>query len=178
MITEADLGQTRMSISYTFAPLRNIICDLSGLIGRSVRELIDAFYPPVAGQRVEVLIAELVDNIVQNIVDPESEMSLDLSVEDGTLHVRTRNVARRESFEKVRDHVAAIRAARDAGTLQDLMRQTIRERRKARLTGGLGFIRLVHESRFDLAVEHDDGELVIDAWLDMNALADEKGDAR
>lgn len=178
MITEADLGQTRMSLSFAFAPVRNIICDLSDLIGRSVRTLIDAFYPRVAGQRVEVLIAELVDNIIQNIVDPDSGMSVELVVEGGRMHVRTRNVARRDAFEKVRDHVASIRAARDEGTLHELMRRTIRERRKAQLTGGLGFIRLVHESRFDLSVDHVDGDLVIDAWLDVNSLDDDKGDVR
>lgn len=178
MISEADLGQTAMAVSFRFAPVRNIICDLSGLIGRAVRDLIDAFYPRVAGQRVEVLIAELVDNILQNIVDPDSSMSLDMSVESGRLHARTRNVARAESFEHVRDHVAAIRSARDAGTLHDLMRKTIIERRRQRLTGGLGFIRLVHESRFDLAVDYVGGELIIDAWLDMNVLTDDKGGAR
>lgn len=178
MISEADLGRTSMSLSYRFEPVRNIICDLSGLIGRSARELIDAFYPRVAGQRVEVLIAELVDNMLQNIVDPDSSISMDLSVDGGHLHLRTRNTAHDDSYERVREHVAAIRAAREEGTLRELMRRTIIERRRQQLTGGLGFIRLVHESRFDVEVDYDDGELVIDARLDMNALGDDKGDAR
>jgi len=178
VITEADLGRTAMTMSYRFAPVRNIICDLSGLIGRSAKSLIDAFYPRMAGQRVEVLIAELVDNMLQNVVDPDSAISLDLSVEGGRLHMRTRNTAHPEAYAQVRDHVSAICEARDGGTLKDLMRRTIVERRRQRLTGGLGFIRLVHESRFDLAVEYDAGDLVIDAWLDMTTLADDKGGAR
>lgn len=178
MITEADLGQTRMAVSYTFAPLRNIVCDLSGIIGRAVRELIDAFYPRVAGQRVEVLIAELVDNILQNISEPDSAMHLGLEVEGGHLHVRTRNAVTPARFEEVRAHVGRIREARETGGLHGLMRQTIKERRRQRRTGGLGFIRLVHESKFDVTVDYVDAHLVIDARLDMNALADDKGEAQ
>lgn len=178
MISEADLGRTAMSISYRFEPVRNIICDLSGLIGRGVRDLVDAFYPRVAGQRVEVLIAELVDNMLQNITDPSTAISMTMAVEGGHLHLRTRNTTSRESFEQVRAHVDRINAARDSGTLKELMRTTIIERRRRQLTGGLGFIRLVHESRFDLAVSYDGGELVVDARLDMNRLADDRGDAR
>ncbi len=178
MISEADLGRTSMTLAYEFQPVRNIICDLSGLIGRAVRELVDAFYPRIAGQRVEVLIAELVDNMLQNVFDPDSAISMKMTVADGQLHLRTRNTAHTESYEWVSGHIAAIREARAAGTLRELMRKTIVERRRKQLTGGLGFIRLVHESRFDLEVDYDDGELVIDARLDLNALAEGKGDAR
>lgn len=177
MITEADLSKTSMSMSFRFEPLRNIVCDLSGLIARSVRQVIDAFYPRVAGRRVEVLLNELIDNILQNIEDDGSAMFVDLEVEDGQLHVQTRNRVTPDQFEQVQQHVSNIRASAAAGELRTLMRQTIKERRRQRRTGGLGFMRLVHEAKFDIDVVYRDAFLVIDARLDMTTLADDLGDA-
>lgn len=172
MITEEELAKTSMTVSYSFAPLRNIVCDLSGLVANAVRELIEAFYPRLAGRRVDVLLTELIDNIIQNVVDGDSRMFVDITVNEGELRVQTRNIVDGEHYEAVRRHVELINSADD---LRALMRRTIKERRQQRLAGGLGFMRLVHENKFAITVDYRDRYLVIDARLDMADIIESAG---
>lgn len=172
MITEDDLAKTSMTVSYSFAPLRNIVCDLSGIVANAVRELIEAFYPRLAGRRVDVLLTELIDNILQNVVDGESRMFVDITVDEGELRVQTRNIVRDEDYEAVRRHVDLINHTDD---LRGLIRRTIKERRQQRLSGGLGFMRLVHESKFQISVDYRESYLVIDARLDMADIIESAG---
>lgn len=172
MITEEELAKTSMTVSYSFAPLRNIVCDLSGLVANAVRELIEAFYPRLAGRRVDVLLTELIDNIIQNVVDGDSRMFVDITVNEGELRVQTRNIVDAEHYEAVRRHVELINNAED---LRGLMRRTIKERRQQRLAGGLGFMRLVHENKFAITVDYRERYLVIDARLDMADIIESAG---
>ncbi len=172
MIAEEELARTSMTIAYSFAPLRNIVCDLSGIVANAVRELIEAFYPRLAGKRVDVLLTELIDNITQNVVDGDSRMFVDITVDEDELRVKTRNVVDPEQFEAVRQHVELINQSDD---LPGLMRRTIKERRKKRLSGGLGFIRLVHENKFEIAVAYEASFLVINARLDMARIIESAG---
>jgi hypothetical protein len=57
------------------------------------------------------------------------------------------------------------------GDLRKLLAETIRERRKDRLRGGLGLIRLAAENKFTLSARYRAPYLVIDSHIGLGGLS-------
>jgi hypothetical protein len=148
----ADPEQTRIGMTFHVAPLGEISGNLPRLLGESMLELLGMFYPSIVGKKANVVVTELVQNVLENVVDPHSELHLELSVDGDALVVRVRNKATPEQYEGVRARVDALSGAIDA---KKLFTTTLRARRADRLKGGLGLMRLVSENRFRLAVSYE-----------------------
>jgi hypothetical protein len=142
----------RIGISFNVAPLGDVSGHLPRLLGESILELLGMFYPSIVGKKANVVVTELVQNVIENIVDPHSELHLELRVDGDELLVRVSNKATPEQYEGVRARVDALSGEADA---KQLLRTTLRTRRADRLKGGLGLMRLVSENRFRLAVTYE-----------------------
>jgi hypothetical protein len=151
---------TRLGMSFNVAPLGDISGNLPRLLGESILELLGMFYPSAVGKKANVVVTELVQNVLENIVDPHSELHLDLRVDGDALIVRVTNKATPEQFEDVRARVDALTRTNDA---KKLFSTTLRARRADRLKGGLGLMRLVSENRFRLAASYEGGLLTMQA---------------
>ena len=62
MITEEDLRKTNISMSFNISPVKNIICDLSAIIGNNCEELISSFYPKIVHYSRDDEEEDLIDN--------------------------------------------------------------------------------------------------------------------
>lgn len=168
MITQEELATTNISMRYDFSPKRNIIGDLSGLLGNFSDELIGAFYPKTVSKKANIVITELVNNAVVNSPDGDSKITLEIMIDEHLLRIRVTNAAKRSQYKKVRDHINMINSTRD---LRQLLAETIRERRKDRLRGGLGLIRLAAENKFTLSAHYRTPYLVIDSQIGLGGLS-------
>ena len=72
---------TRLGMSFNVAPLGDISGNLPRLLGESILELLGMFYPSAVGKKANVVVTELVQNVIENIVDPHSELHLELRVD-------------------------------------------------------------------------------------------------
>ena len=168
MITQEELATTSISMRYDFSPRRNIIGDLSGLLGNFSDELIGAFYPKTVSKKANIVITELVNNAVVNSADGDSKITLEIMIDEHLLRIRVTNAANRSQYKKVKEHIQMINSA---GDLRQLLAETIRERRKDRLRGGLGLIRLAAENKFTLSAHYDAPYLVIDSQIGLGGLS-------
>ena len=84
------------------------------------------------------------------------------------LRIKVMNTAKRSQYRKVRDHIKMINSA---GDLRTLLAETIRERRKDRLRGGLGLIRLAAENKFTLSVGYRAPYLTVDSQIGLGGLS-------
>ncbi len=159
-----QLARTRLSSSLRLAPVGNVLGDVAGVLGEHVLTLMGMFYSRPLSRRANVVVTELVTNVLENIVDPESELRFDIEVDAERLVIEVENLVTDEQFENVRARIDYINAAPD---VRALLKQTIKERRPKRLKGGLGFMRLVSENKFELTVERRDGYMTIRAvhWV-------------
>lgn len=153
-------ASARVGLSFNVAPLGEISGNLPRLLGESVLELLGMFYPPSIGKKANVVVTELVQNVLENIVDPASELHVELRVDGDALIVRVTNKASEAQYEGVRARVEALTGSHDA---KKLFSSTLRARRADRLKGGLGLMRLVSENRFRLAVSYEHGLLTVQA---------------
>jgi hypothetical protein len=168
MITQEELATTNISMRYDLSPMKNIIGDLSGLLGNFSDELIGAFYPKNVSKKANIVITELVNNAVVNSTDGDSKITLEIMINKHALRIRVTNVAKRSQYRKVRDHIKMINSTDD---LRRLLAETIRERRKDRLRGGLGLVRLAAENKFTLSTRYRAPYLVIDSRIGLGGLS-------
>jgi hypothetical protein len=167
MITQEELATTNISMRYDLSPMKNIIGDLSGLLGNFSDELIGAFYPKTVSKKANIVITELVNNAVVNSTDGDSKITLQIMINKQFLRIRVTNAAKRAQYKKVRDRIKMINST---GDLRKLLADTIRERRKDRLRGGLGLIRLAAENKFMLSAHYRAPYLVIDSQFGLGGL--------
>ncbi|MCK5347163.1 MAG: ATP-binding protein [Candidatus Heimdallarchaeota archaeon] len=167
MITEQDLAATNISMKYDLSPSKSMIGDISGLLGNFSSELISAFYPKNISKKANIVITELFNNAVENNIDRNSKIVLELKIDKDYLWIRVKNNARRLQYKKVKAHVKKINTTKN---LKKLMTDTIRERRKDRLKGGLGLIRLVAENKFDLSVHYRVHFLIVETRIALGGL--------
>ena len=80
MVTEEDLATTNISMRYDLSPVKNIIGDVSGLLGTFSDELIGAFYSKTISKKANIVITELVNNAVENSVGGNGKMVLEISI--------------------------------------------------------------------------------------------------
>lgn len=167
MITEEDLAKTRISMRYDFSPIRNIIGDLSGLTGHFCEELIGSFYAKNISRKANIVVTELLNNAIKNNVDGDSNIVVEVEINEERLLIRVKNVVHKEQFEKVKAHVDMINSSKDK---KKLLADTIRRRRKVRLKGGLGLIRLVAENKFRISVDYGNPFLIVESQFLLGGL--------
>ena len=151
---------TRLGVSFRVAPLGDIRGNLATLLGDSLPALLGMFYPPAVGKKANVAVTELIQNVVENIVDPASELLLELHVDADGLSVQVRNKATLAQYEAVRARIDAVAGVADP---KRLLADTLRARRADRLKGGLGLLRLVSENRFRLSARYEHEHLTVHA---------------
>lgn len=142
----------RFGMSFDIEPLHDIGNNLPRMLGESALELLGMFFPHTVGKKANVVVTELVQNVLENVLDPRSALHVELRVDADALVVRVRNKATPEQYEGVRARVDALSGAED---VRKLFTTTLRTRRADRLKGGLGLMRLVSENRFRLAVSYE-----------------------
>jgi hypothetical protein len=167
MVTEQELATTNIAMRYDLSPTRNITGDLTGLLGGFCDELVGAFYPRNIGKKANIVLTELFNNAVTNNTDGDSRIVLELQVNRERLWIRVMNVVRRSQYRKVKAYVKRINSAEDP---RRLLADTIRERRKDRLKGGLGLIRLVAENKFSLSARYRAPFLIVECQFSLGGL--------
>lgn len=155
---------TRLGVSFRVAPLGDIRGNLATLLGDSLPALLGMFYPPAVGKKANVAVTELIQNVVENIVDPASELLLELNVDADGLEVQVRNKATLAQYEAVRARIDAVARVADP---KRLLAETLRARRADRLKGGLGLLRLVSENRFRLSARYEHEHLTVFATFPL-----------
>jgi len=168
VVTQEELATTKISMRYDLSPIRNIIGDLSGLLGNFSDELISAFYPKIVSKKANIVITELVNNAVVNSPDSDGKITLEITINREVLRIRVANAAKRSQYKKVKDHIRMINSA---GDLRKLLADTIHERRKDRLRGGLGLIRLAAENKFTLSARYRAPYLIVDSQIGLGGLS-------
>ena len=168
MVTEEDLAKTSIALKYDLSPTKNIIGDLSGLLGSFCDQLIGAFYPRVISRKANIVISELFNNAVTNNVDENSRIVLELKVNQERLWIKVMNTAKKEQYKKVKAHVNRINST---DNLRKLLADTIHARRKDRLKGGLGLIRLAAENKFELSVGYRTPFLIVESHISLGGLS-------
>ena len=167
MVTEKDLAKTNIALRYDISPVKNIIADLSGLIGNFCDELLGAFHSKIISKKANIVITELLDNAIENVRDEESKIILELKINKDELCIKVLNAADREQYEKIKAHLSLINSSKDT---RQLLADTIRQRRKDRKKGGLGLIRLVVENKFSIDVDYDDSFLIVESQIPLGGL--------
>jgi hypothetical protein len=166
MISEADLQTTHIAMRYSISPEKNIIGDVGGLIAGFCEELVGSFYPRVVSKRANTVITELFNNAIENSIDPSSTITLEVQINGALLRITMTNVARQDQFEKIRSHVDRINSA----DIRQLMAETIRERRRLQLKGGLGLIRLALENKSRISVDYKEPLLIVESEIPLGGL--------
>jgi hypothetical protein len=166
-ITEEDLRKTAISFSYTIHPVKNIISDLSAMIGNFCEDTIGSFYPRVVSKKANVVLTELVNNAIENSADGRSKIGLRVDIDEQLLMIKVMNPVSREQYERVRRHVDMINSSEN---IRKLLRDTILLRRKDRLKGGLGLIRLVAENKFGLSVKFKEPYLIVESHFSLGGV--------
>jgi hypothetical protein len=164
VVTEEQLATTSITMRYDLSPVGNIVADLSGLLGMFSDELIGAFYPKTVSKKANIVITELVNNAIVNSTDRDGKVTLEIEINKDILRIQVTNAADSAQYQKVKRHIDTINSA---GDLRELLAHTIRERRKDRLRGGLGLIRLAAENKFQLSVRYSAPYLVIDTKIGL-----------
>lgn len=168
MIEENDLAKTNISVSYTISPFKNVICDLSGIIGNFIQELLGAFYSRKISKKANTVITELTNNVLENVTVGNSEINVELKINKDTLIIKVRNYATKAQFQKVKDHIDKINSTEN---IKDLLKETIHNRKNNHLKGGLGLIRLVAENKFTISVNYNEKYLTIESQIALGGLA-------
>ena len=163
MLSEADLQTTHIAMHYSISPQKNIIGDVGGLIAGFCEELVGSFYPHIVSKRANTVITELFNNAVENSVDPSGTITLEVQINSALLRIKMTNAARQEQFEKIKSHVDRINST----DIRRLMAETIRERRKLQLKGGLGLIRLALENKSRISVDYKEPLLIVESEIQL-----------
>jgi hypothetical protein len=130
-------------------PMKAVRYNMSGLLGNFNADLAGQFYPSIVATRLNVIVSELVNNAVENVIDPAAGFGVTIHLNNSELTVRVSNRVEEPQYYKVKRHIMMIRKAADK---KQLLAETIAKRKALRLRGGLGLIRLAAEikSRLDV----------------------------
>lgn len=156
MSEELEPVTTSVGLSLSLSPLGDIRGNLAATLGEALIGMLGMFYPPPLCKKANIVVTELVQNVLENVSDPGSEMRLDLRIDSDQLHVTVVNKVTEDQYAIVRERVDQLAGEADP---KRLFADTLRARRSQRLRGGLGLIRLVSENRFRLSASYA-GELL------------------
>ncbi|MDC0719347.1 ATP-binding protein [Nannocystis bainbridge] len=151
---------TSVGLTLTVAPMGDVGGNLAATVGESLLAMLTVFYPQALCKKANVVITELVQNVIDNVNDPASQMRVDLRIDGDALQVQVTNKATPEQFQDVKDRVEQLTTSTDP---KRLFADTLRARRMQRLRGGLGLIRLVSENRFRLSATYSGEQLTMQA---------------
>jgi len=167
-VPSAPVAPANVRVSVRVGPLSSVLGDVAGLLAEAAQSLLAMFYPLPTARRSNVVITELVTNVLENVVDPASDFTMDLAINGDVLEIAVCNTVAPEQYEKIRARVEQLQNHAEA---KKLLVKTIRERRPQRMKGGLGLIRLVAKNRFALTSEYADGRATVRAQqaLKVNA---------
>jgi hypothetical protein len=157
----------RTSAEFTFAPLGAVAGNLAAVLAESMGTLLALFYPPVLCRKANIVVTELVQNVMENVAFPESDVKVGIVLDGDRLRVKVTNRVTREQEAAVSKRLAELGSVADA---KKLFADTIRARRQQRLKGGIGLMRLVAENRFRLSSEYDGSHLTVSAEFDLRGL--------
>ncbi|MBN2532414.1 MAG: hypothetical protein JXB88_05955 [Spirochaetales bacterium] len=141
-----------LSLAVTIDPLYNFTYHVSNLLGNINKLLIKYFYSEPLAQRIYVILCELLNNVVDHIEDKSSKCKVLLSINPETVIIKVKNKTNEDQFLKVKNYITTIKKIDDQKTY---FSQIIAERRKAGLTGGLGFLRLIIEDTKNISVKYN-----------------------
>jgi hypothetical protein len=144
-LAASELAKTSVRASFEITPVDHVVGDVAGVLGDHMLVLLGMFYPRTLCRKANVVVTELVQNVLENVSDPQGKLSCDIEVDASTLRVRVANRVQTEQWKRVELRVNEIRGTKD---LRALVATTLRERRKAQQRGGLGLMRLAHENKF------------------------------
>ena len=167
MIDDAALATTELALSCRIAPLKNVVGDIGGIISAYSSELVSAFYPPIVSRKVEVALSELTENVLKNFIDGDSGITIDMHIVDQNLTIRVSSVANLDQFLTVK---AIVEKLKETPSPRELLKTTIRKRRKEQQKGGVGLLRLVAENRFDLDVKFEESVLAVESHIALGGL--------
>jgi hypothetical protein len=162
-----DPINTKVGLSLSLAPLGDVRGNLAATLGESLGGVLAMFYPSTLCKKANIVVTELVQNVIENVQDPASEMRLDVQIDSDTLQVEVTNKATAEQFAAVKDRVEKLSAADDP---KRLFAETLRARRMQRLRGGLGLLRLVSENRFRLSARYAGERLTMQAIFSLRGV--------
>jgi len=166
-LTEQDLATTQIAMSCTLSPIKHVVCDLSSIIGNYVEQMLLAFYPKIVGKRANIVITELVNNVLENKLNPDSALGVDVEIDAEQLVIRIKNEVPQEVYDEVKQHIDEINGTDD---LRAMLKATIKARRKQRAKGGLGLMRLTLENKFKLSADYQQGYMVVATTLALGGI--------
>lgn len=167
MIDEQQLATTGIKLNCEISPVGHVGDSVGAIVSSYVSNLVGAFYSRNTARKVNSALTELIDNVLSHSVDKSGALAVQVELNGNMLKVRVAGPASLSQYESVRDHVASIRSAPSS---RDLFRRTIHERRKKRLRGGLGLLRLVAENKFDIKVAYDESILSVETEISVGGL--------
>lgn len=164
MSPEINRSQTSVGASISISPIKHISGDVAGLLANFLVDLLGMFYSRRICSKANVVVTELVTNVMEHATNRDSEIKLDLRIDQDELSVRVQNHVTTEEYEIVKSRFDEIAAAQDPRVL---LAKTVHARRGDRKRGGLGLMRLTAESKFQLSTEYVDGLLTVQASFSM-----------
>jgi hypothetical protein len=132
-----------ITLSINFHPLSRLSYGVSNLLGDINAFLVRYFYSRQIAKKVYVTLCELIFNVVDNIQFPGSRLKVELRLSTEKTTIKVMNKVNQHQYDSVKAHIDKIKAAGDP---IQLFSETISEKRKQGLTGGLGLMRLFIES--------------------------------
>lgn len=146
-LSPAQLARTGVRASFEIDPIDHVVGDVAGVLGEHMLALLGMFYPRQLCRKANVVITELVQNVMENVSDPQSVLRCSVAVDAKVLKVSVANRVTEAQWLRVEKRVKEIREAPD---LRALVTKTLRERRQQQQRGGLGLMRLAHENKFEI----------------------------
>jgi hypothetical protein len=155
---------TNITFSIEFSPLENIKHNLSEKLGDFNAELLNFFYSRSISKKVNIIISELFNNIIENTADKSSKAVLDINVKEQNIQIKVKNKVTQDQYKKVKEHIDLINSNSNPSKF---LYETIKLRRQHNLKGGLGLIRLVSEEKANLDTQYNNSYLTIIANLSI-----------
>ena len=142
----------RIQLSWKVGPLGKVDYGFGSVLSSAGATVLRHLTSRPLAARLDVVVSELVNNVLENTADDSTGIAVDLKVDGGSMEVRVGNSVSPEVFEQVRRHVTAIRRHPNP---RELLATTMKGRRSQGEHGGLGLIRLVSEARARISVAYD-----------------------
>ena len=144
-------NDTIINFTYNILPVKNIKKNTAGLLGDFNSEFIKNFYSDTICNKINVVVSELINNVIENIVDYESRLMININLNKHFLIIKISNKVDYEQFKLIKAHINKINESRD---LKRLFTETMKENRENGKKGGLGLIRLAFEEKASLIIRY------------------------
>ena len=166
MIKQTTNTGVNIHTCVSMSPLNKIQYGISGIFGDFHADLLKKYYPDYIGERVNVILSELINNVIENTNDQSSSLDFELKIHNRKLLIKVKNKVKYDTFLDVKNQLRKINESTDANAY---MQQTIRRKRAKNQQGGLGLIRLTSETKASTNVRYhkDSSCMTISAILQL-----------